>query len=103
MLSIQDHGAKLCDGLTRREALRVGGIGLGGLSLSNLLRNRALANPATTSNISGFGKAKSIIVFGLVGDFPSMRAGIPNPMHLRKSAGNLVQPVRKLRDFRSAN
>ena len=79
MLSIQDHGAKLCDGLTRREALRVGGIGLGGLSLSNLLRNRALANPATTSNISGFGKAKSIIVFGLVGGLPQHESWDPKP------------------------
>ena len=34
MLSIHDEGRSLCDGLTRREWLRVGGLGLGGLSLA---------------------------------------------------------------------
>ena len=90
MLSIQDHGAKLCDGLTRREALRVGGIGLGGLSLSNLLRNRALANPATTSNISD-----SKQIYYCLGD-PQYESWDPKPDAPEEIRGNLVQPVRKL-------
>lgn len=79
MLSIHDQGTKLCDGFTRREALRIGGIGLGGLSLSSLLRNRALASPATTSELPGFGKAKSVIVFGLVGGIPQHETWDPKP------------------------
>ncbi len=29
MLSIHDDGLRLCDGLTRREWLRIGGLGVG--------------------------------------------------------------------------
>jgi hypothetical protein len=43
MLQLLDDGPKLCDGLTRREWLRVGGIGLGALSLPRLLELRASA------------------------------------------------------------
>ena len=64
MFSIHDKGTTLCDGISRREALRVGGLGLGGLSLAGLLKQRAQANPAGNSNLPGFGKAKSVIVFG---------------------------------------
>ena len=42
MFSIHDKPITLCDGISRREALRVGGIGFGGLSLANLFRNRAI-------------------------------------------------------------
>ena len=41
MLRILGHGAKLCDGLSRREAMRVGGLSLlTGLSSTRLLRAR---------------------------------------------------------------
>jgi hypothetical protein len=43
MLSLLGRGVRLCDGLTRREALRVGGLGLTGLMWSDLLRSRAPA------------------------------------------------------------
>ena len=37
MFSLNDGtGVRLCDGLTRREAMRIGGIGLGGLGLPAL-------------------------------------------------------------------
>ena len=38
MLKISGSPFRLCDGVTRREALRIGALGLGGLSLPNLLR-----------------------------------------------------------------
>ncbi|MEZ6144448.1 MAG: hypothetical protein R3B91_03235 [Planctomycetaceae bacterium] len=41
MLRILGKDAGLCDGVTRREWLRVGSIGLGGLSLPTLLAQRA--------------------------------------------------------------
>lgn len=41
MLSIHGHTKKLCDGLTRRELLRVGGLAFAGLSLADILRLRA--------------------------------------------------------------
>ncbi len=69
----------LCDGISRREALRVGGLGLGGLSLADLLENRAQASPATNSSLPGFGKAKSVIVFGLIGGLPQHETWDPKP------------------------
>jgi hypothetical protein len=54
-------GERFCDGLTRRELLRVGALGIGGLSLPGLLRlqEAAAATPKP--------KAKSIIVLFLSG------------------------------------
>src|SRR5262245_8545229 len=46
MLRLLGSGNRLCDGVTRREFLRVGGIGLAGLTLPALLRNQARAAPA---------------------------------------------------------
>jgi hypothetical protein len=66
MLSILGRGARLCDGITRREALRVGGLGFTGLMWSDLLKARA----ATTGQPRGgsFGKANAcIIVFNYGG------------------------------------
>jgi hypothetical protein len=45
VLSIVGRGTRLCDGVTRRELLRVGGLGLAGLSLPALLRGQAAAAP----------------------------------------------------------
>ena len=38
MLTINGSGGRLCDGVTRRDALKIGALGLGGLSLPDLLR-----------------------------------------------------------------
>tara|TARA_Y100000588_G_scaffold165547_1_gene179559 strand:- start:2017 stop:3354 length:1338 start_codon:yes stop_codon:yes gene_type:complete len=38
MLTINGRGGRLCDGVTRRDALKIGALGLGGLSLPDLLR-----------------------------------------------------------------
>src|SRR5579884_1404948 len=43
MLSLLGRGTRLCDGITRREALRVGGLGFTGLMWSDWLRARAAA------------------------------------------------------------
>jgi hypothetical protein len=45
MLHLCGPGSRLCDGLTRREFLRVGGLSLAGLSLPTLFRGRATAAP----------------------------------------------------------
>jgi hypothetical protein len=65
-------GKDTCDGVTRRELLRVGGSALLGLSLADVLRlqNQANANPspATTANRGpGFGRANSVILIYLQG------------------------------------
>ena len=70
MLNFKGHSAKdLCDphlGATRRTFLRVGGIGMFGLSLPSMLRSRALANESIGGG-PGWGRAKSIIMVYLQG------------------------------------
>ena len=60
MLSILGRGTKLCDGVTRREALRIGGLALAGLTLADVLRLRAEAG-------TGSGREKSVIMIWLRG------------------------------------
>ncbi|HLN29840.1 MAG TPA: DUF1501 domain-containing protein [Gemmataceae bacterium] len=66
MLSILGPGSRLCDGITRREMLRVGGLGFTGLLWSDLLRSRAGAAAPTrkvrSPGAGTFGKAKACIV-----------------------------------------
>lgn len=71
MLSLHHDGPALCDGLTRREWLRVGGLALGGLSLAGLLSQQARGARA--------GKAKSVILFGLTGGPPQHETWDPKP------------------------
>jgi hypothetical protein len=57
MLSLLGQGVRLCDGISRREVLRVGGLGFTGLLWSDLLRARAGA-----SSQGRPGKAKACIL-----------------------------------------
>lgn len=62
MLSILGRGAKLCDGLSRREFLRVGGLSLfTGLTVPRLLEASAKASEPRRA------RAKSVILFNLLG------------------------------------
>lgn len=69
MLRITDRGRKLCDGITRRDLLRVGGLSLAGLSLPQLLQNEARAATAAGPPLrrGGRARAKSCILFFLEG------------------------------------
>jgi hypothetical protein len=71
MLSIRSGGVRLCDGISRREVLRVGGLGFTGLMWSDWLRSRALAagrNHKKSISAGGFGKARAcILVFNYGG------------------------------------
>lgn len=74
MLTIHGAQSQLCDGISRREWLRIGGIGLGGLSLAGLLRARADAS-ATGRSAS----AKSVIVLFNGGGVPHHESFDPKP------------------------
>jgi hypothetical protein len=65
----------LCDGLTRREVLRAGGLGFLGLSMPELLRGQALA----ASPAARHGRAKSCIVLFLMGGPPQQSTWDPKP------------------------
>src|SRR5437762_1318958 len=63
-------GRDTCDGITRRELLRVGGSALLGVSLANLfqLQEASAKSPeGSTYGGPGFGKAKSVILVYLQG------------------------------------
>ena len=66
MLSLETHPWALCDGISRREWLRVGGLSVLGLSLPDLLRAQGAPAPAAAPSplergLGGltFGRAKS--------------------------------------------
>jgi Protein of unknown function (DUF1501) len=65
MLTVRDRGTRLCDGVTRRDALHVGGLGLLGLSLPELLRSRAAATEPAGQRRGA--RAKSCILLFLMG------------------------------------
>ncbi len=71
MLSIPGNKVRDCDGITRRELLRIGGAGMLGLSLPEFLALEARADTVKTAkaskNKSGFGNAKSVILLYLQG------------------------------------
>lgn len=67
MLSILDRGVRLCDGMTRRTALQLGGLGFTGLLWPDLLRAWAVAGSSRPGN-GTFGHAKAcILVFNYGG------------------------------------
>src|SRR5207244_13165693 len=62
MLRILGPGTKLCDGITRRELMRVGALSLfGSVTLPRLLR------AAETKSRPSQGHARSVIMFNLLG------------------------------------
>ncbi len=91
MLAIHDNGFRLCDGLTRREWLRIGGLGAFGLSLPGLLEARRAeaavsGNPTLGHPTLGRGLqttpqrgAKACIVLFLFGGPPQHETWDPKP------------------------
>ncbi len=79
MLTLLAPGVRLCDGVTRREMLRAGGLALTGLSLPALLRARQ-AEAATPRAPDGRrGRARSCIVLFLMGGPPQHSTWDPKP------------------------
>ena len=72
MLQVECNNQPLCDRLTRREWLRIGSVGIGGLSLPALLQ----AGPTTTTVAK---RAKSVILFWLTGGVPQHDTWDPKP------------------------
>src|SRR6266446_3813042 len=61
-------GKDTCDGITRRELLRVGGSAVFGISLANIFGlQKASAGDSVHGGGPGFGKAKSVILLYLQG------------------------------------
>ncbi|TXT29401.1 MAG: hypothetical protein FD138_2427 [Planctomycetota bacterium] len=74
MLRALSNRSRLCDGLTRRDWMRIGGLSLGGLSLPRLLRSQADADESRRA-----GTAKSVIVLFNTGGGPQHESWDPKP------------------------
>jgi len=81
MLRFLGPGARLCDGLSRREILCVGGLGLlgAGLSLPDLAASAAATQGGGESADRAFGRARSCIVLFLMGGPPQHSTWDPKP------------------------
>jgi hypothetical protein len=81
MLKLFQRGPRLCDGVDRREWMRIGGVALGGLTLPTLLAQRqtAAARGASAEREPGLGRAKSVIVLFNSGGIPHHESWDPKP------------------------
>jgi hypothetical protein len=124
MISIPGTSGATCDGYSRREFLRVGGAGLVGLSLADILRLQAqqppTAGPAPGQPKNGWGTAKQVLLIYLQGgpshidiwdpkpdapsnvrgDFKPIRSKVPG-IHLSEVMPKLAQQLDKATLIRS--
>ena len=74
------QGRDTCDGVTRRELIRVGGSSILGLSLANMLKvEQARAGDSAGAAGHGFGKAKRVILLYLQGGPSHLDLWDPKP------------------------
>jgi hypothetical protein len=77
MLTVNGHAKRLCNGLTRRDLIKVGGMGLAGATVPSLARpSGALAGNASRP---GVGKAKNVICLFLYGSHSQLETFDPKP------------------------
>ena len=79
MFALHTSPSRLCDGVSRRELLRIGGLSMLGLSLPRLLAARETAPLGVLPTDKTFGKAKSIIYLWLAGGPPQHETFDPKP------------------------
>lgn len=87
MLRILGSPKTLCDGLTRRDLLHVGGLSMLGLSLADALRLEAAATNPPRGAL--FGRAKRCIVLFLFGSPPQHETFDPKPDAPREIQGEM--------------
>ncbi len=108
MLSFQGRSARLCDGLSRREWLKVGGLSAGALTLADLLQIQSAnaANPlqqGAPKQSASFGKAKHCIVLFLLGGPPQHETWDPKPEAPEEVRGQFGSIETATRDCESAS
>ena len=79
MLDILGSQKRLCDGLTRRQLLTVGGLGLMGPGLADIATLQAAQDDTTSSRHPHFGRAKSVILLFLYGGVSQIETFDPKP------------------------
>ena len=120
MLSIPGQPGSTCDGFSRRELLRIGGAGLFGVSLADVMRLQALAaeKPASEKHAPGWGRQNLVLLFlggpshidiwdpkpdarQYPGRFQAIRSKLPG-VWLRETMPKLAKVLDKTRFDRSA-
>lgn len=89
MLTIAGSPKRLCDGLTRRDLMHVGGLGLMGLPLSRFFEFKAAQAESSSSVSDNFGRAKHCILIHLVGAPPQHETFDPKPLAPAEIQGEL--------------
>src|SRR5262249_48039993 len=79
MIRVLGGPKRLCDGLTRRDLLHVGSIGLLGLAGNGLADGARAASPSPPAGPRGFGRAKSCILLFLYGSPSQIETFDPKP------------------------
>jgi len=80
MLRILGSPKSLCDGLTRRDFLHIGGLGALGVGLGDMFRlSQARGSEPASASPSGFGKAKACILLFPYGSPPQHETFDPKP------------------------
>lgn len=84
----------MCDGVTRRDVLRVGGSAMLGVTLADLFRLRAQANESGSSSGGGpgWGKAKSVILLYLQGGPSHLDLWDPKP-EIAENMRSVFSPI----------
>jgi hypothetical protein len=97
MLRVLGGPKRLCDGMTRRELLQVGSLGLAGLSLPEWPLFRAPAAAAgSAGKLPGFGQAKSCILLFMYGSPSQLETFDPKPgapLEIRGELGSIPSSV----------
>lgn len=86
MIRLLGSSKTLCDGISRRDLLQIGGLGAMGLGLSDLMTLQE-TQAAPVSSGSTFGKAKSTILIFLFGSPPQHETFDPKPDAAREIQG----------------
>ncbi len=96
MLRILGSPKKLCNGVTRRESMRVGGLGIAGLGLAEILRLQEASAQSRANRPASFGKAKSVILIHLYGAPSQLEWCDPKPnapMEIRGELGSIASSL----------
>lgn len=93
MLRILGSPKTLCDGVTRREFMQIGGLGLLGVGLGDYFRLQELQAESPASPKGSFGKAKSCILLLPYGSPPQHETFDPKPdapLEIRGEIGRAI-------------
>ena len=97
MLNLLGSRRRLCDGLSRRDFLRLGGLGAFGFGLGDYF---AAAGSSPSSRAAHFGQAKACILLFLYGSPPQHETFDPKPdapLEVRGEMGSIPTRVAGLR------